>query len=74
MSSKIKSAIIISILVFTISSIALAATEGYNFNIPYVSYTFDFWDQPMAAPMPYVTDTIMDFTDSEIGSLRNPRD
>lgn len=74
MSSKIKSAIIISILVFTISSIALAATEGYNFNIPYVSYTFDFWGQPMAAPMPYVTDTIMDFTDSEIGSLRNPRD
>ncbi|MEJ6950133.1 YIP1 family protein [Natronospora cellulosivora (SeqCode)] len=66
--------VLIIMIVLASSSLVFASTDAMNFNIPYSSYTFDYWGDPMPAPLPYVTDSVIDFTDSEIGSLRSPRD
>ncbi|MFW5981598.1 MAG: YIP1 family protein [Halanaerobiaceae bacterium] len=72
---RIKSSILISIiLILAISAIAIADTDANNFNIPYVSYTYDYWDEPMASPMPYVTDSVIDFSTYDIESLNDPND
>lgn len=45
-----------------------------GFDVPYTSYTYDYWGQPAPAPHAYLPSTVIRGWDLGVGPLRNPND
>lgn len=66
---------IVAILVA--GGISCAAPVGVpvtGFVVPYTSYTYDYWGQPVPAPHAYLPAAIIRGSDLGVGSLKNPAD
>ncbi len=48
--------------------------DSENLDIPYPSYIYDFWEEPVSAPQAYYPDQIITGKDLGAGSLSEPRD
>ncbi|MFW6256596.1 MAG: YIP1 family protein [Bacillota bacterium] len=63
---------------FTVVFLFLVSTTGITvaeeINIPYPSYIYDFWGNPVPAPRPYHPEKEFTGTDLGIDSLSEPRD
>ncbi len=67
--------ILLIINIMIIFSITIfASPDTVNLDVPYTSYTFDYWGDSMPSPMPYLPDKIYDFSESIHGGLNNPQD
>lgn len=64
----------ISLLIILFTLPLFAEIDTTNFKVPYKSYTFDFWDEPMPAPQPYLPDKIIQFSALGIDGFSSPRD
>ncbi|MFP4015569.1 MAG: YIP1 family protein [Halanaerobiales bacterium] len=60
------------ILLILLSSVAIA--DDSTFSVPYYSYTYDFWQDPVMAPQPYQPLEVIDGDDIGVGGFKNPQD
>lgn len=65
---------IVAILVATGGPAAAVGVPVSGFVVPYTSYTYDYWGQPVPAPHAYLPVSIIRGSDLGAGSLRNPGD
>lgn len=66
--------IIFLILLLIFSVPIFAEIDMTNFIVPYKSYTFDYWDEPMPAPQPFLPDKIINLSSIGVEGFSSPRD
>ena len=72
---KIRTSLFFAILAIFLSASRISAvTVNTNFSVPFDSYTYSFWGDPMPAPPVYIPDRVIDFNEYSIGKLVNPSD
>jgi len=47
---------------------------NYSTAVPYNSYVYNFWDEPVSSPQAYIPSKQIKGVDLEIGQIENPRD
>src|SRR5690554_5856068 len=57
-----------------LTTTVFAAIDTADYIVPYTSYTFDFWGDPMPAPQAYLPDLIIDLSSLEVEGISSPRD
>ncbi|MFP4661088.1 MAG: YIP1 family protein [Halanaerobiales bacterium] len=72
MLKKITRTSFLLILFILLSSVVIA--DDSTFSVPYYSYTYDFWEDPVMAPQPYQPTEVFSGEDLDIGSLNTPQD
>ncbi|MFW6016478.1 MAG: YIP1 family protein [bacterium] len=60
------------LLIILTNGFLLADSSTYS--VPYYSYTYDFWQDPIMAPQAYQPSNVLNGNDIEIGAFRDPRD
>src|SRR5690554_2232574 len=67
-------ALYLAILICIIFSVTVNADiDTTGFAVPYTSYTFDFWGDPMSAPHAYLAEDIIELSRSDI-DISRPQD
>ncbi len=62
-------------LIFLLSDLGLAQGRSLaNYTVPYTSYLFDFWENTVPAPQPYLPTKVIKGQDLEVGSFSTPKD
>jgi len=65
--------IILTVFLLNIFS-TVSADTPQDYNVPYNSYVYNFWEEPVPAPQAYVPDRIITGQELEIDSFSSPRD
>ncbi|NLJ84153.1 MAG: DUF1282 family protein [Halanaerobiaceae bacterium] len=63
---------LIIILIFKLTSLVVASHS--TFSVPYHSYTYDFWSEPVEAPQVYQSSRVIYGDHLGIGNFRKPQD
>ncbi len=72
MLKKIVRSLFILIILLFMSSLAMA--DNSTFSVPYYSYTYDYWSDPVEAPQAYQPYRVISGAELGIGDFKNPGD
>ncbi|MFW6007340.1 MAG: YIP1 family protein [Bacillota bacterium] len=66
--------VLISFIIILIPTTLCFAGNYYDFSIPYESYTYDFWGEPVPGPHPYLPLKMVSGLELDVGELKDPED